>query len=215
MIDLPTDLPSPLEWEGCWGGGCLLLALVINYYLDSITFQVEDRLFKVPRYHFERNSEIFASIFTLPVTGDVEGGSDQKPIKLEGISSVDFERLLVVLYPLHREDPMPTLSKDHWISVLKLATLWRLLATRALAIRHLDAEVKNGTEGIVLARKYHVASWLRSGYTALSRGAHGVMSLADAEIVGWETATKIYCIREEAAHKREHQEKMPWVRSPL
>lgn len=97
---------------------------------------------------------------------------------------------------------MPTLSKDHWISVLKLATLWRLLATRALAIRHLDAEVKNGVEGIFLARKYHVASWLRSGYTALSRGAHGAMSLADAEIIGWETATKIYRIREEAAHKR-------------
>ncbi|KAJ7477479.1 hypothetical protein FB451DRAFT_1242560 [Mycena latifolia] len=188
-----------------------------TYYLDTIIFQVEDRLFKVPRYHFERNSEIFASTFMLPVTDDVEGISDKNPVKLEGVSSVDFERLLVVLYPLcvdlillfknhsrsqrHREDPMPTLSKDHWISVLKLATLWRLLATRALAIRHLDAEVKNGAEGIVLARKYHVASWLRSGYTALSRGAHGAMSLADAEMIGWETATKIYRVREEAAHK--------------
>ncbi|KAJ6548871.1 hypothetical protein B0H19DRAFT_1074677 [Mycena capillaripes] len=96
-----------------------------TYYLDSITFQVEDYLFKVPRYHFERNSEIFASTLTLPVTGDVEGGSNQNPIKLDGVSSVDFERLLVVLYPLHREDPMPTLSKDHWISVLKLATFWQ------------------------------------------------------------------------------------------
>ncbi|KAJ7437005.1 hypothetical protein FB451DRAFT_1193532 [Mycena latifolia] len=71
-------------------------------------------------------------------------------------------------------------------------------------LRDLDAEVKNGAEGIVLARKYHVASWLRSGYTALSRGAHGAMSLADAEIIGWETATKIYRIREEAAHKRQN-----------
>ncbi|KAF7354223.1 hypothetical protein MVEN_01110100 [Mycena venus] len=173
-----------------------------TYYLDSIIFQVEDRLFKVPRYHFERNSEIFASTFMLPVTGDVEGSSDQNPVKLEGISSVDFERLLVVLYPL--EDPMPTLSKDHWISVLKLSTLWRLLATRALAIRHLDAEVRNGAEGIVLGKKYHVASWLRSGYTALSRSAHGAISLADAEMIGWETATKIYRIREEAAHKRQN-----------
>ncbi|KAF8177386.1 hypothetical protein K438DRAFT_1978676 [Mycena galopus ATCC 62051] len=173
-----------------------------TYYLESIIFQVEDRLFKVPRYHFERNSEIFASTFMLPVTGNVEGGSDENPMKLEGISCVDFERLLVALYPL--EDPMPTLSKDHWISVLKLTTLWRLLATRALAIRHLDAEVRGGVEGIVLARKYHISSWLRSGYTALSRGAHGAMSLADAEIIGWETATKIYRIREEAAHKRQH-----------
>jgi hypothetical protein len=79
-----------------------------------------------------------------------------------------------------------------------------LIGTRALAIRHLDAEVKNGAEGIVLARKYHVASWLRSGYTTLSRGAHGTMFLADAEIIGWETATKIYHIREEAAHNRKN-----------
>ncbi|KAJ7763582.1 hypothetical protein DFH07DRAFT_395903 [Mycena maculata] len=168
-----------------------------TYYLESVTFQVEDNLFKVPRYHFERNSEIFASTFMLPATHNAEGVSDQNPIKLEGISSIDFERLLAVLYPL--EEPMPTLPKDHWISVLKLATLWRLLGTRALAISHLDAEVKNDVEGINLARKYHVASWLRSGYEALARSTHGTMSLADAEMIGWETATKIYRIREEAA----------------
>ncbi|KAJ7742860.1 hypothetical protein B0H16DRAFT_1728021 [Mycena metata] len=36
-----------------------------TYYLETITFQVEDRLFKVPRYHFERNSEIHATALTL------------------------------------------------------------------------------------------------------------------------------------------------------
>ncbi|KAJ7763591.1 hypothetical protein DFH07DRAFT_956402 [Mycena maculata] len=169
-----------------------------TYYWESVTFQVEHRLFKVPRYQFERNSEIFAGTFMLPTTGDVEGKSDKNPIKLEGISSVDFERLLAVLYPL--ENPMPTFSKDHWISVLKLATLWRLLATRALAIHHLDTEVKNSAEGIVLARTYHVAAWLRSGYEALARGTHGAMSLTDAEMIGWDTATKIYRIREEVTH---------------
>ena len=56
----------------------------------------------VPRYHFERSmEEPFTSMFTLPVPpGEIEGTSDQKPIKLEGISSLDFQRLLEVLYPL-------------------------------------------------------------------------------------------------------------------
>jgi hypothetical protein len=40
--------------------------------------QIEDRLFKVPRHHFERGAEIFAAAWTLPVADGVEseGGSD-------------------------------------------------------------------------------------------------------------------------------------------
>ncbi|KAF8177398.1 hypothetical protein K438DRAFT_1978689 [Mycena galopus ATCC 62051] len=73
--------------------------------------------------------------------------------------------------------------------------------------------MREKAEGIVLARKYHVSSWLRSGYTALSRGAHGAMSFADAEIIGWETATKIYRVREEAAHKTQHDD-LPTIVCP-
>ena len=60
---------------------------------------MEARLFKVPRYQFECNSEIFATIFTLPLAGETEGTTDQNPLKLEGINSVDFQSLLKVLYP--------------------------------------------------------------------------------------------------------------------
>ncbi|KAJ7509745.1 hypothetical protein B0H11DRAFT_1257123 [Mycena galericulata] len=140
-----------------------------------------------------------------PTADDVEGVGDRNPVKLEGISSVDFERLLAALYPL--KSPIPSMPKDHWISVLKLATLWRLLDIRDLAIQHLDGEVRDNVEGIVLARKYHVADWLRSGYTALARSAHPGMSLDDAKMIGWETATKIYRIREAAAHQRRNQQR--------
>ncbi|KAJ6581980.1 hypothetical protein B0H19DRAFT_929537, partial [Mycena capillaripes] len=156
---------------------------------------VEDRLFKVPRYHFER-SEIFADAFMLPKpTGaahTAEGTSDQNPVRLEGISSVDFGRLLKALYPL--ENPVPSMSKDCWISVLKLSTMWRLLEIRARAVQCLGPMVSNTAEGIVLGRKYHVSSWLRAGYQALALGG---MTLHDVEMIGWETSTKIYRIREE------------------
>ena len=62
--------------------------------------QVEDTLFKVPRYGFEP-SGIFAAIFTLP-SGDnkiAEGHSDENPFKLEGITKLDFTRFLRCLYP--------------------------------------------------------------------------------------------------------------------
>ncbi|KAJ7699021.1 hypothetical protein B0H17DRAFT_854718, partial [Mycena rosella] len=161
-----------------------------KYYLDSITFRVEDSLFKVPRYHFERNSEIFASAFTLPAAGEIERTTDENPIKLEGIRSIEFQRLLEVMYPL--TNPLPSFPKELWISVLKLATLWRLLQIRDLAIEKLGPEVQDSIEGIGLARAYHVGPWLHNGYFTLARNG---ISLEHATILGWEVAFKIFQLR--------------------
>jgi hypothetical protein len=64
--------------------------------------QVEDNIFNVPRYHFERSSEIFAGMLALPADDsvNVEGRTDENPVVLEGISSADFRALLKALYPL-------------------------------------------------------------------------------------------------------------------
>jgi len=86
------------------------------YYFDLVVFQVrsyvedvpeifidknlkmEDTLLKVPKNHFA-TSNVFATIFTLPpVENDVEGTED-KPFVLHGISEVDFESLLKLMYP--------------------------------------------------------------------------------------------------------------------
>ncbi|KAJ7133949.1 hypothetical protein C8R43DRAFT_1022665 [Mycena crocata] len=176
-----------------------------KYYFETVIFQVEECLFKIPRYHFERSSEIFATMFSLPTSAEGEVLTDQNPIKLEGISSVDFERLLEVLYPL--AVTLPTMSKDCWISILRLATLWRFLAVRELAISKLDSQVRNTLEGIILARKYHVAQWLRSAIAVLVQAPHPAMALADIQIIEWETATQIYRIREEkTSGKTEHDD---------
>jgi hypothetical protein len=90
------------------------------YYWDSVTFlvspklvtllcipthdclveQVESKLFKVPRRYFEKNSNIWRDVFTLPLgNNQAEGSSDENPIRLESISSIDFQGLLRVMYP--------------------------------------------------------------------------------------------------------------------
>ncbi|KAJ6631508.1 hypothetical protein B0H10DRAFT_1772697, partial [Mycena sp. CBHHK59/15] len=165
---------------------------------------VQDRFFRVPRYQFELHSEIFATTFTLPTPDDAtaEGSSDQNPFKLEGISSVDFGRLLKVIYPLY-VPKVPKLLKEEWISVLKLATLWQFIEIRDLAIdeltRHSNALSWN--EKLVLAKQYHVSAWIRSGYHDLAhRDKH--MSSEEAMIIGWEAAFKIMTLREEATRLR-------------
>ncbi|KAJ7625579.1 hypothetical protein FB45DRAFT_750865 [Roridomyces roridus] len=150
------------------------------------TIQVEDEIYKVPRYHFEKGSEIHADAFKLPPTQTAEGQSDESPVKLDGIKSVDFERLLAALYPLNFNVTI-SMPKEHWISVLKLSTMWYMREARELAIEHLDGYVRNTAEGIVLARMYHVAQWLRSGYQALARSPYLSLSPADTHLLGWET----------------------------
>ncbi|KAJ7210502.1 hypothetical protein GGX14DRAFT_625811, partial [Mycena pura] len=163
-----------------------------KYYLDctSVIFKVEDVLFKVPRYLLERNSDTFASLFTLPAPAgshaQTEGQSDENPIVLEGISSIDFQWLLTVLYPLDTLVNLSALAKDAWISVLKLSTQWFFLDARALAIQQLGGEAMEPVERIVLAKQYDVSAWLRSGYAELARSSVGI-SAEDAEKIGWET----------------------------
>lgn len=89
------------------------------------------------------------------------------------------------------------MPKDDWISVLKLSTLWYFLDARELAIQQLNGQSMGSVERILLARKYAVSAWLRTGYTDLARREEGI-SLEDAEKIGWETAVRLYQVRETA-----------------
>ena len=62
---------------------------------------MEQTLFRVPRDEFARQSEIFKSMLELPSgpDGDQDGGSDEKPIRLEGITASDFRSFLCAFYP--------------------------------------------------------------------------------------------------------------------
>ena len=76
--------------------------LVTNVANDDV--KVENVLFNVTRSTFTRHSRVFRDIFSLPrcwnPSEEVEGSSDRHPVHFSGISSVDFERLLWILYPL-------------------------------------------------------------------------------------------------------------------
>ncbi|KAK7692000.1 hypothetical protein QCA50_005405 [Cerrena zonata] len=75
-----------------------------DYYFDdgNLVLRIENTLFRVFRSTFIRHSSTFSDLFDLPPPSqskEVEGTTDYNPIILSGISVVDFERLLWVLYP--------------------------------------------------------------------------------------------------------------------
>ena len=68
---------------------------------------MEDTLFKVPRYLFEDNSDVFRDMFLLPSPEGVacDGSSDEQPLFLEGIPKVAFQQLLRAMkFPVSRSE---------------------------------------------------------------------------------------------------------------
>ncbi|KAK7024963.1 hypothetical protein R3P38DRAFT_2951969 [Favolaschia claudopus] len=177
-----------------------------DYYFQTVIFKVEDRLFNVPRYHFERASEVFAGMFSLPQPStSTEGQSDLNPIVLDGKYSADFQALLKVLYPLDVElilnEPHKWMTTDEWISVLKLSTEWCMARFRRLAITKLDQRDLSSCQRIMLARQYHIVTWLRRGYSELVERAETI-SEDEAEILGWKTTCRLFQARERAPNAR-------------
>lgn len=61
-------------------------------------------------------------------------------------------------------DERPELSKDEWISALKLSTKWFFNDLRKLAISHLSSIWMDAIDRICLAKEYQVYDWLLKGY---------------------------------------------------
>ena len=113
-------------------------------YSSTGRLQVEDTLFRVPRRYFEQESEIFRTMFQLPVANDTapDGSSNEKPLLLEGVNKEDFRQLLRVMFPECVDschmfvDPfdlvdrrlllVQKLSVPQGISVLKLSAMWQM-----------------------------------------------------------------------------------------
>ncbi|KAK0434766.1 uncharacterized protein EV420DRAFT_1282298, partial [Desarmillaria tabescens] len=180
-----------------------------NFYWENKLLKVEDELFCAPRYQFIKQSETFRAMFTLPQAdaNAVEGNTDDRPIRLHGVSKIDFERLLNFMYHLYgfrcsiirliscmsRDIPsVSTRLLEEWISILKLSTMWVMTEIRNSAIfhiieRHQEVEV---VERITLGRSCDVPALVRSGLVTLVNQAGGV-SERQAVLLGWETALRI------------------------
>ncbi|KIJ63370.1 hypothetical protein HYDPIDRAFT_113359 [Hydnomerulius pinastri MD-312] len=172
-----------------------------RFYMNTVTFLVEGCLFKIPRYPFETESTVFKDMFMLPV-GDptnVEGLSNAKPIRLEGIKTDDFDQFLKAL--LHRSNgqcqDLPV-GYEQWTSVLKLSTLWEFTGLRQRAIDTLSALSIPAVEKIVLAYRYNATTWLLPAMNELAQRPEA-LTVEEAGRLGFEIAFKLASVREQLA----------------
>jgi len=139
------------------------------YFADgNVTFQVQNILYRVHRYFFERDSVVFAGMFTLPDTpGHQQDGScDGQPISLHKEEPADFEAFLSILYP---STFLEQCSVEEWSSCLRFAHKFQFTVQEKLAIAKLS-DIASPIDKIILGRMYEEASgWLVQAFVDMAR----------------------------------------------
>ncbi|KAJ4487038.1 hypothetical protein C8J55DRAFT_487231 [Lentinula edodes] len=139
------------------------------YFADgNVVFRVENTLYRIHRYFFQRDSPVFEVMFSLPTpTGErPEGEDEDKPIQLGGIECRDFDRLLSLMYPKDFTNSYEFSTLEEWISVLKLTTHWEFSSIRNLAIKQLSS-IGSSADLVMLGHQYGVSQWLLPEYMEL------------------------------------------------
>lgn len=172
---------------------------------------------KVPKLYFATQSNFFRDLFSLPGGNEpTEGTCDKNPIKVDGVTKVDFKRLLKAMYPKfvgHLLEPYALLNvsycslvrntikfystMDHteWTSALKLSTMWGFNEIRNEAIANISKSEIGAVEQALLGTEYHVPGWIIIGYRKLILREEK-LSRAEAAALGYETAWLLTEIRE-------------------
>ncbi|KAF8910792.1 hypothetical protein CPB85DRAFT_1194044, partial [Mucidula mucida] len=111
-----------------------------EYYLTGgdLFFLVQQYLFRVHRYFFERESTFFKGELTTPASpGESRRGtSEGNAVVLDGVSSQEFAKFLWVFY-----NPKYSLyhaTPEDWTTILMLAHRWSFPEVKKLAIRELE-----------------------------------------------------------------------------
>ncbi|KAI0648592.1 hypothetical protein C8Q79DRAFT_925448 [Trametes meyenii] len=169
------------------------------FYCQDIVFQVEDILFRVSRRPFEEDSESFRTTFELPSLdrlSAVEGSSDECPLPLKGVTADEFRSLLRVLFPNIYGVPIP-LTKEQWLSALKLADMWSFDKVRAEAILSLKKLTPSHAERVHIARLHNIPGWSEPALIALAQ--QDVLTVPDLQALGWSTVAKLLQVRDSIA----------------
>ncbi|KAI5835357.1 hypothetical protein K523DRAFT_347156 [Schizophyllum commune Tattone D] len=166
-----------------------------RFYLEdgNLRFQLEDgTLFNVHRHFFKKHAPSFAVEYLQDVA--------EEPIRLPGITTIDFERFFTMIYPSEiGERDIETI--DEWTSVLRLATKWAVPRLRTLAICEIEPKA-TPIEKVDTAREFDLGKdWLLPSFTTICTSSKP-LDYEEAERLGLRTVVDIARIREARCRSR-------------
>ncbi|QRV93148.1 The BTB (BR-C, ttk and bab)/POZ (Pox virus and Zinc finger) domain [Ceratobasidium sp. AG-Ba] len=138
-----------------------------KFFFDNtlVVLEIEDTLFNVHKYQLMK-SETFSDMFQAANRDPEEGSCREKPIVLEGISALDFECLLTVLYATRFSTYQPTPEASLIIPAFRLANLWDFSDLRVYLLPLAEKELSD-VDKIVFAREFDIKEWLAPAHTRL------------------------------------------------
>ncbi|KIO04195.1 hypothetical protein M404DRAFT_48882, partial [Pisolithus tinctorius Marx 270] len=171
----------------------------LEFYTHTVTFLVEDCLFRTPREPLEAESTVFRDRFLLP-QGESKRVYGRSPVVLRGVSKKEFESLLRALMyrsVRHGTNKGSDLDYDQWMSVLKLSTTWEFTGLSNAAIEYLDCLLRplDPITKVELALQYNIQEWLLSALLMLARRSAPI-SIEEGRRIGFENALKLASVRE-------------------
>jgi len=169
-----------------------------HYFEDGdVIFLVENVLFCVHRHFFVRESVFFRVMLSRPSGFNTftDGQSDDRPIVLQNVKSIDFERILWMFYDGIYSDY--TASAEEWSSIISLAHMWQFEHTSQAAFKAYAA-LPNvlPVEKIFMRRKYDFhGKDLVDAYVEICQRNHP-LSIEEGDRIGVEALVLIAQIRE-------------------
>ncbi|KZP08365.1 hypothetical protein FIBSPDRAFT_939052 [Athelia psychrophila] len=161
------------------------------YFKDgNVAFLIEEVLYNVHRYFFERDSAHYRSMLE-----SVQGADEKNPVVLPDVSCRDFDEFLAILYPTDFRRPTEKTTAQ-WTSVLHLAEKWGFESIQLLAIDKLTATAIP-VDKIVLGRRYGISEWLPGAFEAVCARADPLtieegMKLGVEDIIRISAARQVY-----------------------
>ncbi|QRV78372.1 The BTB (BR-C, ttk and bab)/POZ (Pox virus and Zinc finger) domain [Ceratobasidium sp. AG-Ba] len=138
-----------------------------KFFFDNtlVVLEIEDTLFNVHKYQLMK-SETFSDMFQAANRDPEEGSCREKPIILQGISALDFECLLTVLYATRFSTYQPAPEASLIIPAFRLANLWNFSDLRVYLLPLAEKELSD-VDKIVFAREFDIKEWLAPAHTRL------------------------------------------------
>ncbi|KAF9228487.1 hypothetical protein BS17DRAFT_813405 [Gyrodon lividus] len=165
-----------------------------DYYLrgGDITVLVENHLYRIHSYFFDRESLFFRQKFN--GSHEEVGSTDNNAYTLEDVKSEDFARFLWVFYnPKYSlyEAPLET-----WLSILKLANRWGFDNIKELSVRELQKLEIEPIEKIAIYHDHNISRlYLIPSYVAVCKRDQR-LSFTEGMKLGMETVLRIADARE-------------------
>ncbi|OJT13808.1 hypothetical protein TRAPUB_9655 [Trametes pubescens] len=174
-----------------------------KYYLNGgdVHFLVENYIYRVHRYFFERESAWFREKLGAPAPAGQtpKGSSDANPFPLEEVAADDFSKFLWVFY--NPKYSIYDAVLEDWVAILKLAFDWRFSEVKKLCSRELEKYEIAPVPKIELYQTYELdKKLLIPSYMAICLRAEP-LSIKEGRHLGLETALLLATARECARGK--------------